>query len=101
VDSDLTEKIRKFLSDPGAADKIAAVAGTLSSPKAGSAAPESPAAASEAIPVSKPAPKPAADRQTALLEAIRPLLRTDKQGKVDNIRRAMTVASLFGTIRKK
>ena len=100
MDGDLTEKIRRFLSDPGAAEKIAAVAGTLA-PQAGQPAASPPAPDSPPAELPRPAAAmPLSGGHTALIAALRPLIREDKRPKIDALSRAMTVATLFAGLKK-
>jgi hypothetical protein len=41
------------------------------------------------------------DPRVALLNSIKPFLRAERQAKVDTLTRALTVANLFGTMKKK
>ncbi len=104
MDSGLSEKISSFLSDPAAAEKVAAVAKTLGLQAGGNAGnmPQ-PVQSGQSSPASAPAVIPADSgdaRRARLLAALRPMLREEKRGKLDAMTRAMTVASLFSGIRR-
>jgi len=104
MDGELAEKIKSFLSDPSAAEKIAAVAQTLGVQP--SAPPKTqpqtaPPEEAEAAPVSAfPTAITGRSRHAQLITALRPLIREDKRSKLDSMERAMTMATLFSGIRK-
>ena len=104
MDSGLSEKISSFLSDPAAAEKVAAVAKTLGLQAGGNAGNMPQPVQSEQSTASAPAVIPADSgdaRRARLLAALRPRLREEKRGKLDAMTRAMTVASLFSGIRRR
>ncbi len=114
MDGDLAEKIKNFLSDPAAAEKIAAVAQTLGAPSSVQpSTPPQPQAAAQTVPAEANAAVPASStlsaaaaavsgrsRHAQLISALRPLIREDKRSKLDSMERAMTMATLFSGIRK-
>lgn len=115
MDNDLTERIRTFLADPQAAERIAAIAGALGSnpPDAPSGAPFEAAGNMGAPPPETPAAPAFAPKQGGfggsphhgdprleLLRALRPLVREEKRGRLDDLVRIATVASLLGTMKK-
>lgn len=105
MDAELAEKIKSFLSDPSAAEKIAAVAQTLgvqpSAPPEPPPQPQQqqqpPSAAVSAVPTAAITGR---SRHAQLISALRPLIREDKRSKLDSMERAMTMATLFSGIRK-
>ena len=103
MDDQLTEKIRAFLADPQAVERIAAIAGTLGvSPGGGEPQPPDPSPAPPAPPtISLPSggfrPK---DPRLDLLQALRPLVAEEKRGRLDDLLRIAAVASLLGTLKK-
>lgn len=112
MDDQLTEKIRAFLADPQAAERIAAIAGALgntsgSSEGAGNSQPEPP---SVQLTTSQPAfapqqggfsgSPPRGDPRLELFRALRPLVAEEKRGRLDDLVRIATVASLLGTFKK-
>jgi hypothetical protein len=113
MSEDFTDKVRALLDDPEMLAKIAAIAGGLggTSPSQ-SAPPANPASETEerppALQASTPPPAlpdalkklPAADPRLSLLKSLKPFLRADRQSKLDNLTRALTVASLVGTLGK-
>ena len=109
MDGDFLGKVKALLSDPESLERITAIAKGMSSPQAAPAqtsAPEQPAippAAASPTP-SEPAALPAAapqsrDSRLTLLEALKPLLREEKRGKIDSLQRAMTMASVLKGLR--
>ena len=110
MDGDFLGKVKALLSDPESLERITAIAKGMSSPQAAPAqtsAPEQPAvptAAASPTP-SEPAALPAAarpqsrDSRLTLLEALKPLLREEKRGKIDSLQRAMTMASVLMGLR--
>ena len=110
MDGDFLGKVKALLSDPESLERITAIAKGMSSPQAAPAqtsAPEQPAvptAAASPTP-SEPAARPAAarpqsrDSRLTLLEALKPLLREEKRGKIDSLQRAMTMASVLKGLR--
>lgn len=105
--AELSERIRELLSDPDAAEKIAAIAGSLSaggggqSPGAASGSspgevravsPAAPAGAAGGFPGMRPAAK--RDPKLELLQALRPFVGEEKQERLDDLLRIMTVANL-------
>ena len=117
MDDQLTERIRALLADPQAAERIAAIAGALGvSPGDGAASTASPPSAPPQMSAPQPAsadafapqmsPSPGGilpgpkDPRLDLLHALRPLVAEEKRGRLDDLVRIATVASLLGTIRK-
>lgn len=100
MDDNLTEKIRSLLADPQAVERIAAIAGTLGGSSGGGETqprPEPAPAPSPSLPAFAPAPK---DPRLDLLHALRPLVAEEKRGRLDDLLRIATVASLFGSLKK-
>ena len=110
MDGDFLGKVKALLSDPESLERITAIAKGMSSPQAAPAKtspttqhPIPPAAASPTP--SEPAELPAAarpqsrDSRLTLLEALKPLLREEKRGKIDSLQRAMTMASVLKGLR--
>lgn len=110
MDDQLTEKIRTLLADPQAVERIAAIAGTLGVSPGGGGAPSQPqpdpALASPAPPAFAPKqePTPGAfqpkDPRLELFRALRPLVAEEKRGRLDDLVRIATVASLLGGLKK-
>ncbi len=99
MDDALTEKIKAVLSNPAALAQITEIASSMS----GGQTPPPAEAASTLLPgdISSLAGKLGIkDRNTQLLYAIKPFLRSEKQEKIDNLIRAMSVASLIGNLKK-
>lgn len=100
MDDQLTEKIRAFLADPQAAERIAAIAGSLgASSGSGEANPPPDPAPAPSPPVFAPQALPK-DPRLDLLHALRPLVAEEKRGRLDDLVRIATVASLFGNLKK-
>lgn len=93
---DLAEKIRAVLSDPDAASKITALASTLGGGREVTDNPTSEIMSTN-VP---PSTAFAKDKNTALLNAVKPFLRVEKQNKLDSLIRAMAVAELISGLRK-
>lgn len=111
MEDNLTEKIRALLADPQAVERIAAIAGTLgASPGGGEPQPPSePAPAPPAPPVQPAfAPQqgppsggfPPKDPRLDLFRALRPLVAEEKRGRLDDLVRITTIASLLGNFRR-
>lgn len=121
MNDDISDKVKALLEDPDMVAKIAAIASSLggsNSSPAAFAESETKPAESEIKPaavqtnsvnsiestisklpdVLKTAPKN--DPRVELLKSLKPFLRSDRQSKVDNLTRALSVANLFGTINK-
>lgn len=109
MDDTLTEKIRALLADPQAVERIAAIAGTLGASPGNSGQPPQP----EPPPTPQPAPmltssQPAfapqqghpPDPRLDLLRALRPLVAEEKQGRLEDLLRIATVASLLGNLKR-
>lgn len=110
MDDNLTEKIRAFLADPQAAERIAAIAGTLgisqSQPDSAASTASQASPASTVQPAFVPQQRSAPggfqpkDPRLDLLHALRPLVAVEKRGRLDDLLRIATVASLFGNLKK-
>jgi hypothetical protein len=109
LDNELSQKLHDLLSDPDAAARIASAAGALASsgvlPRGD---PVSSSADAGEIPAeAKPAPAPAVqtaagrDPRVALLYSLKPLLREERRGRIDDLARALSVISLLDEARKK
>lgn len=112
MDDQLTEKIRALLADPQAVERIAAIAGTLGGSSGGGEAQSAPAS----VPPAPPAPpaQPAfapqqghtpggfqpKDPRLDLFRALRPLVAEEKRGRLDDLVRIATVASLLGNLKR-
>lgn len=110
MDDQLTEKIRAFLADPQAAERIAAIAVALggasgTSESTGNPQPEPPV---QPPPAQQTASRPAfapqqggqGDPRLELFRALRPLVAEEKRGRLDDLVRIATVASLLGTFKR-
>ncbi|MBP5155417.1 MAG: hypothetical protein J6252_02410 [Clostridia bacterium] len=109
MDNGLSQKLQSVLSDPEAASRIASVAGALASagvlprPESEPAPEREPEAPqTEAKPAASPAPSSAVrDPRVALLYSLKPLLREERRGRIDDLARALSVVSLLGEARKR
>ena len=122
MDSDFLGKVKTLLADPESLERIiarglsaptpaatpaAAPASAAESPAAGTEQPASPTAATPESAAAGPAAAPAGafarpqsrDSRLTLLEALKPLLREDKRGKIDSLQRAMTMATVLKGLR--
>ncbi len=103
MDGDIADKIKSFLADPSAAEKISSVMQTLQKPKeqpTSSAVESKPADALQTLmPVLGASNSGGPYLQ--LITALRPLIREEKRPKLDSMERALTVARLFSGIRKR
>ena len=109
MDSDFLGKVKTLLADPESLERITAIARGLSAPTpaatpaaAPASAAESPAAGTEqpASPTAAAFARPQSrDSRLTLLEALKPLLREDKRGKIDSLQRAMTMATVLKGLR--
>lgn len=124
MDSDFLGKVKTLLADPESLERITAIARGLSAPTPASHAaaracvcgriagrgteqPASPTAATPESAAAGPAAAPAGtfarpqsrDSRLTLLEALKPLLREDKRGKIDSLQRAMTMATVLKGLR--
>lgn len=104
MEDNLTEKIRALLADPQAVERIAAIAGTLgiSSGSGGQPSqPEPPPPQPAPVqPAFAPQQPPPPDPRLDLLRALRPLVAEEKQGRLEDLLRIATVASLLGKIKR-
>ncbi len=111
---DLLSKISEILSNPESAQKIREIAATLSTES-----PSSPPSQEEDFPVSSVPDAPALptvspvdavslfsgfsggahSRDLALLNAVRPYLRSSRAGKIDNAIKAIRVIDLLSALR--
>lgn len=129
MNDDFSSKVKALLEDPEMLAKITAIAQSLGG-QAAPASPPGPTASSAAPTAAQPpsiqtvaeqnspipevleqvkapqipsiptaAVKP--DPRVQLLNSLKPFLRAEKQAKVDTLTRALTVANLFGTMKKK
>lgn len=108
MEDNLTEKIRALLADPQAVERIAAIAGALgASPGSGGqpSQPETPPPP-PAQPAFAPQPGPPSggfqpkDPRLDLLRALRPLVAEEKQGRLEDLLRIATIASLLGNFKR-
>lgn len=101
MEDNLTEKIRALLADPQAVERIAAIAGTLGGSSGGGEQPSPPdPLPPQAQPVFAPQQTPPPDPRLDLLRALRPLVAEEKQGRLEDLLRIATVASLLGKIKR-
>lgn len=93
--ADLSEQLRGLLADPAAMEKIASIAGSLSA--GGSTSPPAPSAEPAWTP--KPAVLPSVpqkrDPRAELLRALRPFVSREKQERLDEILKLLTIADLI------
>ena len=102
MDSDFLGKVKTLLADPESLERITAIARGLSAPTPAAtpaATPESAAAGPAAAPAGAFARPQSRDSRLTLLEALKPLLREDKRGKIDSLQRAMTMATVLKGLR--
>lgn len=110
MDDQLTEKIRTLLADPQAMERIAAIAGSLGFSSGSEGQPSQPRSDPAPAPPAQPAFAPqqglpsggfqTKDPRLDLLRALRPLVSEEKRGRLDDLVRIATVASLLGNIRR-
>ncbi|MBR4950692.1 MAG: hypothetical protein IKZ23_01925 [Clostridia bacterium] len=105
MDSDFSAKLQGLLSDPNALAKITAIASTLgagNAPSQGEPAQSAQSAPSAQAnpPLQSPQPLLPADPRLALLSSVKPLLRQEKQGKIDSLLSALAVASMLKSFKK-
>ena len=109
MSEDFSDKVRALLEDPEMVAKIAAIAGGLGggtqpapsteSPKPETPKPEAEQTAALPAPVKLPdALKP--DPRLALINSLKPFMRSERQAKLDSLTKAFTLASLMGTLGK-
>ncbi len=107
---ELSEKIKALLSDPESLQKITAIASSLGMTGNGTAPPkeEPPPAPVSSLPASAPlanlqalpAFNMSGNRNTALLHAIKPFLRGERQSKLESLITAMSVAEIISGLKK-
>lgn len=104
MDSDLAQKLQSVLSDPEALAKITSIANGLSA-GGGNIAPQAENAGGDAGGEKSGLPAGAANAQrdprVALLYSLKPLLRAERQSRIDDLARAMAMISLIGGMRKR
>ena len=93
MDDSTSQKIAELLNDPETLGRIASVvSGLTKGAETASAAPPAP--------VKPQIPPPAASNdRTALLRALKPLLRDDKQQKIDKLINALAVAAVVKNLK--
>lgn len=105
---DLENKISEILGDPQAMEGILSLAQSLglTPPEQTAEAPASPPAAASADPMAGSMAQLLAmagslgGRELALLQALRPLLREDRQAKLDRAIQAARISQIAGTAMK-
>ena len=102
---ELSEKIKSLLSDPESLKKVTAIASSLgmtdnSTPPPTEEKANSPASVPALSIPSLPAFNSGGNRNTALLHAIKPFLRREKQSKLESLITAMTVAEIISGMKK-
>lgn len=110
MDDQLTEKIRALLADPQAVERIAAIAGTLGGSSGGGEGQSAPSSVPLAPPPAQSAFAPQQghtpggfqpkDPRLDLFRALRPLVAEEKRGRLDDLVRIATVASLLGNLKR-
>lgn len=121
MSEDISEKVKALLEDPEMLAKIALIAGGLGSGKSAAPATASSSqynsskdtalpeqinnAEQSSIPTAMKPPEIAKppitqDPRLSLLNSLKPFLREDRRSKVDNLARALSVASLMGNLNK-
>lgn len=117
MNDDISNKVKALLEDPEMIAKIATIASSLglgNSAATNSSVPVSnnddnanydnsvqANSASSNPPTANINPSVKSDPRMALLNSIKPFLRSERQPKVDNLTRALTVANLFGSLKDK
>ena len=105
MEDQLTEKIRALLADPQAAERIAAIAGSLGVSPGGEELQSQPQSQPQLTPSPEPPAQPAfspapKDPRLDLFRALRPLVAEEKRGRLDDLVRIATVASLLGNLKR-
>lgn len=103
MDNDFASKLQNILSDPAALAKISSIASSLgsSNPAADTSAEQTAEDVKPAeIPNQLPVSLPQSDPRLALLASVKPLLKQEKQGRVDSLMNALTVAAMLKNFRK-
>lgn len=104
MEDNLTEKIRALLADPQAVERIAAIAGTLGVSPGGTSPsqpdPSPPPQPAPSQPAFAPQHTPPSDPRLDLLRALRPLVAEEKRGRLEDLLRIATVASLLGNLKR-
>ena len=88
IDTETAKKVMDILSNPEMMSKISALAS--SAPK------ETPTIQPQSI---APALTSTEKSKTALLQAIKPLLREEKRGKIDSVIKAITIATTVSKLK--
>lgn len=96
---ELSEKIKSLLSDPESLKKVTAIASSLGMTDNSTPPPTEASVPALSIP-SLPAFNSGGNRNTALLHAIKPFLRGEKQSKLESLITAMTVAEIISGMKK-
>ena len=103
MDNDFASKLQNILSDPTALAKISSIASSLgvSAPSEEGSRPTSePTDAPQPPTQSLPQLMPQSDPRLALLASVKPLLKQEKQGRVDSLMNALNVAAMLKSFRK-
>lgn len=93
MDDTTTQKIAELLKDPEALGKIASIVSGLAGDRE-----TPPQITAPSVRPSAPA-LPASNDKTALLKALKPMLRDDKQQKIDRLINALTVAAVVSSLK--
>ena len=98
---ELSEKIKALLSDPESLAKVTAIASSLGMNGNGAGIPKEqpPSLPASTVPA-LPSFNSYGNRNTVLLQAIKPFLRKEKQGKLESLITAMSVAEVVSGLRK-
>jgi hypothetical protein len=90
IDADTAKKVMDILSNPEMMSKISAIASGVSP---STPLPEQP------IPASIPQPTVQGNSRADLLLALKPFLKEEKRGKIDNVIKALTIATTVSKLK--
>lgn len=93
MDQTTMKKVVELLSNPEALSKITTLAKGLSSPEAPQPEVE--------VSTSKPTFSPETDYRSGLLVALKPLLKSNKQDKIDKLIKALTITSVIKNMKNQ
>ncbi len=90
IDTDTAKKVMDILSNPDMMSKISAIASGVSPSSVQSEQP---------IPASPPQPTAQVNSKADLLLALKPFLKAEKRGKIDNVIKALTIATTVSKLK--
>ena len=106
MDNDFASKLQNVLSNPDAMSKITAIASSLGNGNGVAPSQETQMENKEEREPTQPVSSlnqfnfPQSDPRIALLNSVKPLLKAEKQGRVDSLLNALTVASMLKAFKK-